>query len=212
MKIVSVNIAAIQNITFDNQTVETGIFKRAAGSPVFLKKTGFLCDAIADKVHHGGAEKACYAYGLEPYQFWKEQYPNLPWEFGMFGENLTISGLDEANIHIGDVFKIGEAVVQVSQPRQPCYKLGFLFNDPFFVTKFQRAPYPGMYLRVLQEGNISHNDVVETVSIATDSLTVLEVFQLLYAPNPDFKKIHKAISLQYLSPNVKQYLQKKYHL
>lgn len=211
MKVASVNIATKQSVIYNGSPVETGIFKKPVGSSILLKKEGVLHDTVVDTARHGGVEKACYLYGLEAYQFWKDQYPNATWEFGMFGENITVRGLDEADISIGDVFRIGEAVVQVSQPRQPCYKLGFRFNDPSIVDKFKQAPYPGVYVRVLQEGNVSNNDTIQFIS-TSDSLTVLEIFQLLYEPEPNMEKVHEAIGLKHLSDSVKLYLQKKYNL
>lgn len=211
MVVCSVNLAVPQTVFYNQRPVETGIFKKAVSEPIFLGKDGVQNDNVMDTVRHGGAEKACYLYGYEKqYSFWKKQYPNLAWEYGMLGENITLQELDEAAINIGDVFQIGEAIIQVSQPRQPCYKLGIRFNDPLMVAKFQQSPYPGIYVRVLQEGLVQPNDIMQLITKCTDSLSVLEVFRAIYDPQTAVSKIHQIINLQHIPSKLKLYLQQKY--
>ena len=116
MKILSTNIARPATIEWRGQKVETGIYKYAVANPIFLGSEDVVNDHVMDRRYHGGSDKACYLYSADHYPFWQNKYPNQDWEWGMFGENLTISGLDESEIRIGDRFQIGNAVVQVTQP------------------------------------------------------------------------------------------------
>lgn len=123
MEIVSTNLGQKRIIEYNGQEVFTGMYKYPVKEPLSLEKTDVKGDDVIDRKYHGGIDKACYLYSSTHYDFWKTRYPNLNWVWGMFGENLSISNLDEANVLIGDIYQIGTAKVQVTQPRQPCYKL-----------------------------------------------------------------------------------------
>src|SRR5665811_846906 len=127
MKIISTNIGEARTINWKNREVKTGIFKFPVNEPIFLGKENVENDNVIDRRYHGGIDKACYLYSAEHYNYWQKKYPKLEMPWGMFGENLTVEGLHEATINIGDIFKIGETVVQATQPRQPCFKLEFRF-------------------------------------------------------------------------------------
>lgn len=161
-------------------------------------------------LHHGGIDKACYMYSFDHYAFWQKLYPNLDWKNGMFGENITVENLNEAEIKIGDVFKIGTAVVPVTQPRQPCYKLGIKFENQKIVDEFRNSPYPGVYLRIWEEGFVTKNNEFQLIKTNNNALSVLEVFQLIYAKNPKKEVLEKALVDVYLAENVKNYLNNKF--
>ena len=127
MKIISTNIGSPVIFSWKGREVATGLFKYPVPSPIMLEKEDVTNDHVIDRRYHGGTDKACYFYSADNYDYWKSLYPKMEMQFGMFGENLTVEGLSEENINIGDVFKIGNAVVQVTQPRQPCFKLNFRF-------------------------------------------------------------------------------------
>jgi MOSC domain-containing protein YiiM len=152
MHVVSTNVGDAVTITFNGKEVHTGIFKHPVSGPIRLGKEDVEGDSVIDRRHHGGLDKACYLYSADHYPFWRGLYPHLDWQWGMFGENLTVAGLDESELRIGDTFRIGTAIVQVSQPRQPCFKHGVRFGDPDAVKKFIEAEKPGVYVRVLEEG------------------------------------------------------------
>jgi len=156
MQIISTNIGEAINIEWREKQIQTGIFKYGSEVPIFLGKEDVLNDQVIDRRYHGGADKACYLYSADHYSFWQNKYPNQDWQWGMFGENLTVRGLNESEIHIGDTYKIGEAVVQVSQPRQPCFKLGVRFDDQAIVDKFWISDFPGVYVRILKIGNFGN--------------------------------------------------------
>ncbi|MGB2272766.1 MAG: MOSC domain-containing protein [Flavicella sp.] len=156
-RIVSTNRGDRKEIEWKGITMTTGIFKYPVPS-LSLGLEEPLGDAVIDRRYHGGRDKAVYAYSLDHYEFWKERYPNLDWNFGMFGENLTVAGLDEQYLHIGSRYKVGTAILEVSGPRQPCVKLGMRFNDSKMVKSFLNTTMCGVYFRVLKTGEVKPND------------------------------------------------------
>jgi MOSC domain-containing protein YiiM len=204
MKIVSTNIAQPAIIEWHGQEVNTGIYKHATESPIFLGKEDVEDDHVLDRRYHGGVDKACYLYSADQYPFWKLKYPELKWEWGMFGENLTVSRLDESEMRIGDRFQIGEAVVQVTQPRQPCFKLGFRFGDQKMVEDFWTAPYPGVYVRVLQIGKVAIGDQITLVESNPDSLSVRQVFSIFRSNGRNIDLIKQAIDEPFLAESCRK--------
>ncbi len=144
MKIISTNIGRMREMNWRGQKITTGIFKEPVDEPLFLGKAGVNKDHVSDLKHHGGSDKACYLYSADYYAYWKKQFPDLKWQWGLFGENLTVEGLDEGKTLIGSIYQIGEAKVQVSQPRLPCYKLGIRMESSKAVKAFLNSPYPGV--------------------------------------------------------------------
>ena len=122
MKIISTNIGKPQTIEWRGNQIQTGIYKNSVNHPISLESEDVLNDHVMDRRYHGGTDKACYLYSADHYKMWSELYPDVEMPWGMFGENLTVKGLNEAEINIGDTFQIGNAVVQATQPRQPCFK------------------------------------------------------------------------------------------
>jgi MOSC domain-containing protein YiiM len=127
---------------------------------------------------HGGPYKAIYSYAIERYAFWQEQLPETEFEYGIFGENLTTEGLLEEAVYIGDQFRIGSAVLQVTQPRMPCYKLGIRFQRADMVKRFWQSGYSGIYFSVVTEGDLAAGDSIELVAHNEDSISVSDVVKL----------------------------------
>ena len=144
--------------------------------PVFLDLEDVRGDAVCDRVHHGGIEQAVYAYSEKHYAHFKKLHPNLDWDFGMFGENLTIDNLDESQIHVGDTFKVGEAIIEVTKPRQPCMTLGVRFNDMKIVKQFWNSTMSGIYFKILQTGNVQVGDVFEQIKSFPENPTIAAVY------------------------------------
>jgi MOSC domain-containing protein YiiM len=211
MKVVSVNRSVPREIIFQGKTEKTGYYKEPVASAINLTKNGVENDHVADLVHHGGIHKACYIYSLEHYDYWKPHPALSDGSFGVFGENITALGMREADTHIGDVFSIGTAEVEISQPRQPCYKMGLRFGDPEMVQRFRLGPHPGFYVRVVREGTAAAGDAIERIHHHRDALTLTEVFALLYAQHPNPEHLRRALDEPLLAPNVKQYLEKKFN-
>lgn len=189
MKVVSTNIAQPTIIEWNGEQVETGIYKKPTSYPIFLGKTDVENDAVIDRRYHGGEHKACYFYAANHYAHFKELYPDLDWEYGMFGENITIDHFEETNIRIGDTFQLGEAIVQVSEPRQPCFKLGVRFENQKILKDFIQSSYSGFYVRVLQEGFVKVGDELKLLKRNANDISVEDVFSLLsYNKNNELLK------------------------
>ncbi|KAA2216419.1 MULTISPECIES: MOSC domain-containing protein [Maribacter] len=181
MKIISTNICNEPRTFVWNGTEEqTGIFKFPTSEKLFLTKSDVQKDTIINRVNHGGENKACYLFSADQYPFWKEKYPNHEWNWGMFGENLTITGLDESQIRIGNVYKMGSALVQVSQPREPCYKLGIRFGTQQILKEFIDQNHPGTYVKILEEGEVSMGDELKLIQQSENTLTVQEFYELMF--------------------------------
>lgn len=211
MKVLSVNISKPQTITVNGKEELTGYFKNPVET-IYLGKTDVKEDSVVDREHHGGEDKACYLYGFNHYEFWKNKYPQTAFDFGMFGENITVENIDESTLRIGDTFEIGEAIIQITQPRQPCYKMGIKFNNQKVVNEFRLSDFPGIYVRVLKEGNVKTNDELKLIDRDNASPTVLEVYRLIYESKPNQEKLNQLIENKFIATSLKQYIQKKYTL
>ncbi|TWU03627.1 MOSC domain-containing protein [Neorhodopirellula pilleata] len=139
---------------------ESAIIKRPVSGPVSVFTENIDGDHQADLVHHGGPDKAVCAYASERFGFWSQTYPEIDWRPGCFGENLTLSGLVEPDVCIGDTFKVGDCVLQISQPRQPCWKLSRRWYLPKLAVLVQQTRFTGWYFRVLQSGIIEAGNVM----------------------------------------------------
>ena len=193
MQITSTNIAKPTTIIWNGQEVTTGIYKTPTNQPIYLGKETVKNDEVSDRKVHGGAFKACYLFSESHYDYWKNLYPNLDWNYGMFGENLTVKGLDETNIHIGDIYKIGEALVQITQPREPCFKFGIKFGTQEVLKKFIEHGCPGTYVRVLEEGYVKNGDRFKLMEQTKNSLTTSQFFHLLFSKDKNQEHLELAI-------------------
>lgn len=177
MKIISTNLGDRKEVDWKGKLITTGIFKFSIDEPIFLDVEDVRGDAVCDREHHGGIDQAVYGYSEKHYKYWKELYPNLDWQYGMFGENLTIDDLDESKIHIGDTYKVGETILEVTKPRQPCMKLGVRFNNMKIVKQFWQKDYPGVYFKILQTGLVKSGDEFTLIKSHSDNPTIAEVYQ-----------------------------------
>jgi len=193
MKIVSTNIGKPTTFEWNGKKEKTGIFKYPVDEPLYLGSEDVENDTVIDRKHHAGEHKACYLFSAEQYPFWKGLYPHLEWNWGMFGENLTVSEMDESVIRIGDIYKIGEALVQVSQPREPCYKLGVRFNDQGILKQYVDYAFPGTYVRILEEGNVKTGNEIKLIEQSANSLTVKQSFKLILSRKKDSDLLRLAI-------------------
>jgi MOSC domain-containing protein YiiM len=177
MRVTSVNVSAGTLIEWRGRRVLTGIFKRPVAGRVRVRVAGLDGDRQADLTVHGGALKAVYSYSLANYEWWNRELGRaLP--PGMFGENLTIAGLDEETVAIGDRFAIGTTILEAVQPRLPCYKLGVRFGDPMMVKRFMRSGRFGTYFRVVSEGDVGAGDEVHLVYHDPSSAPVVSLVNL----------------------------------
>ncbi|MDP3314281.1 MOSC domain-containing protein [Lutibacter sp.] len=177
MKITAVNIAEKTTVNYKGRIIETGIFKFPVLEPVFIDFEGIKNDAIIDKKYHGGVNQAIYGYSLEHYNYWKLLYPKLNFEFGMFGENLTISNLEETEITVGSTFKIGEVILEVTKPREPCMKLGLRFETQKVLKQFWNSTKCGIYFKVLKTGFVNVDDELILIEKSINTPTIAVAYQ-----------------------------------
>ena len=175
MRIVSVNVGQPRKVIWRDQEVVTGIFKSPVEGPVMVRRLNLEGDRQADLENHGGRNKAVYAYPAGHYPAWRKELPNLELPWGAFGENFTVEGLKEEEVCIGDEFRFGHAVLAVTQPRVPCYKLGIRMGRDDMVKLFLQSNRPGVYFRVVEEGLVTNGDLVERIKKASDCITVMEI-------------------------------------
>ncbi len=160
MKVLSINLGTPKTLLYRGKTVKTGIFKTPTEGPQTATFEGFIGDHQADLKHHGGPDKAIYVYDQINLGYWALKRGESDYPPGHLGENLTVTGMEDENVHLGDVFVIGTTELQVTQPRVPCFKLGVKLKDAGFVGDFLRSGRTGFYLRVLKEGTISAGDTI----------------------------------------------------
>lgn len=200
MKLISVNVSLPKEIQYKGETVTTGIFKEPVQGRVMLRELNLDGDRQADLTVHGGVHQAVYVYPFEHYDYWQHKLGRQDLGYGQFGENFTVTEMMEDQVHIGDIFRIGNAVVQITQPRVPCYKLAIKMNLPKFPKLFMASGRAGFYLRVLQEGEVGAGDAIERIEIDPGKMTVQEIFHLAFRDHDDREALKKALRLRALSP------------
>jgi MOSC domain-containing protein YiiM len=161
-RLASVNVGTPRTIPWHDRSVTSAIWKTPVAGPLALRGVNLDGDDQADRQVHGGPDKAVYAYALDDYRFWASEHA-IAVEPGLFGENLTIDGLDVSRARIGERWQVGSAILEVSQPRIPCYKLGIRLGNPEFPRLFAAAGRPGAYLRIVQAGLVTVGDSVSVV-------------------------------------------------
>jgi len=191
VRIVSVNVGRPRAVEHEGERILTSIFKAPVAGRVRVARLNIAGDEQSDLTVHGGRDKAVYAYPSEHYAFWHRELPDaaLPW--GAFGENLTIEGLTEDRVAVGDRMRIGNVELAVTTPRLPCFKLGIRFGRADMIKRFMASLRSGFYLAVLNEGEIGAGDPVELVPAEGDRVTIREIFSL-FLPRPDLRIAKRA--------------------
>ena len=200
MQIISTNIAKPTTFIWNGKEETTGIFKKPTDQPIYLTKNDVVNDEVSDRLHHGGFYKACYIFSAEQYPYWKSLYPELDWGWGMFGENLTVADFDENDVFLGDIYKVGEATVQVSQYREPCYKFGYKFGSQRVIKQFIEHGFGGTYLSILEEGHVAVNDKYTLLERTQHKLSVASLFHLVYAKEKEQELVKIAANSKAIPP------------
>jgi MOSC domain-containing protein YiiM len=209
MQLVSVNVGLPQTITWKGRTVQTGIFKTPVNGRVQVRTLNLAGDRQADLSVHGGPDKAIYVYPSEHYDYWRSEFLNMELPWGMFGENLTTTGLLEGAVNVGDTFRIGSAVAMVTQPRVPCYKLAAKFGREDIVKRFLASGRSGFYLKVVQEGEVEVGDAIELISRDGHAVTVEDVANL-YRDGPDqVSLLQRVVQVEALPENWRDHFQQQ---
>ena len=180
-RVVSVNVGVVREVEWEGEIVTSAIWKQPVHGRVPLRGVNFVGDDQADRSVHGGRDKAVYAYAQEDYDFWREEHgvETLP---GLFGENLTVEGIDLSHALIGERWRVGSCTLEIAQPRLPCYKLGMRMQDPYFPRRFQAAGRMGAYLRIVEEGDIGANDAIDVIARPSHGLTLGTMVGALHDP------------------------------
>ncbi|OOE14742.1 hypothetical protein UN64_06020 [Fictibacillus arsenicus] len=209
-KVVSLNIKLPEQVTASGRSFFTGYHKIPQKDPVFLRKTHFEGDGVGDTVHHGGFDQAVCVYPYEYYEKWNTELQlDKPLVIPSFAENITPLGFLEDDVCIGDVIQMGEAVVQITQPRQPCNTLASILCRPDMIKKIVDTGRTGYYLRVLKEGFVTAGDEMVRIEKHPSEITVTEANQIKYGFEKDPAKIQRLIEVKELAENMRQSLLKK---
>lgn len=198
MRVVSLNVGRPKLVSWQGNSVLTGIFKTPVDRPILLRGVNLDGDAQADLNVHGGPDKAVYAYPSEHYDDWQALLGRALTP-GEFGENLTTEGLLEDSVHIGDEFRVGTARLVVTQPRMPCFKLGIRFQDPMMVKTFLKVGRPGIYFGVREEGEIGPGDTIERVREDEYRVAVTAMLQLMLNRHSDLTQIRHLLKVSALA-------------
>lgn len=209
MKVISVNVSLPREVSWRGRTVTTGIFKRPVAGRVIVRTLNLEGDRQADLRVHGGPYKAVYAYPSEHYPFWRHELPEMELPWGMFGENLTIEGLLESAVNIGDRFRIGSVELIVTQPRMPCYKLGVRFGREDMVKRFLRSGRTGFYFAVEREGEIGAGDSIVRIARGEHDITVADITRLYINDKTDLPVLRRVVELEALPEDWREYFRER---
>jgi MOSC domain-containing protein YiiM len=209
-KVVSLNIKLPEQVTASGRSFFTGYYKIPQKESVFLHKTHFEGDGVGDTVHHGGFDQAVCVYPYEHYEKWNAELQlDTPLVIPSFGENITPLGFSEDDVCIGDVIQMGEAVVQITQPRQPCNTLASILCRPDMIKRVVNTGRTGYYLRVLKEGLVKAGDEMVRIEKHPAGISVTESNQIKYGFEKDPAKIQQLIEVKELADHMRQSLSKK---
>lgn len=197
--LVSVNVGLPQDVDWQGRIVRTAIWKRPAAGRVHVRKLNIDGDGQGDLAGHGGEHRAVMVYQLESYRYWESVLSRHNLEYGQFGENLTVDGLADSDVCIGDRYRIGSTLLEVTQPRVTCYRVGIRMNNPQMPALLVSHRRPGFYFRVIEEGEIGAGDVITKVAEGPERVSVAEVDALLYLPGHPRDQLQRALRVPALS-------------
>jgi MOSC domain-containing protein YiiM len=207
LKIISVNVGLTRVVMSNGDPVSTGIFKEPVAGRVMLRTLNLDGDRQADLSVHGGPSKAVYGYPSEHYGYWQQELPEMKLSWGMFGENFTTAGLFESELNIGDKFRVGSAIMMVTEPRMPCYKLGIRFGGSDIVKRFLASERTGFYFAVLEEGEVGAGDPIELIEKSQGSLRVSDITALYTHEKHNAGLLRRAIEIGTLPESWRIYFQ-----
>jgi len=200
MKLISINVSMPKTVYHQGRLVNTGIFNEPVAGRVMVRKLNVDGDGQADLKVHGGVYKAVYIYDIENIRYWRKVLDRNDIGYGHFGENFTVEGMLDDRIHIGDVFRIGSVLLEVTQPRVPCFKLEIKMELPGFSQKFLASGRLGFYCRVVQEGEVEAGDSIERIQVGPEKIAVQEFARLYYFDTQNIEKIHRILRIPALPP------------
>ncbi|MEN3281120.1 MAG: hypothetical protein V7607_2260 [Solirubrobacteraceae bacterium] len=198
-QLLSVNVGRPREVEWEGKTVRTAIWKEAVEGPRMVRRINIDGDDQADRLAHGGEHRAVFVYQIESYRYWERELGRDDFAYGQFGENLTVEGLADDDVCIGDRYRIGAAQFEVTQPRVTCYRVGIRMDEPAMPSLLVAHHRPGFYLRVLEEGPVQAGDAIVKVADGPQRLTVAQVDALLYLPDKSRAQLERALRVPALS-------------
>jgi ferredoxin-NADP reductase/MOSC domain-containing protein YiiM len=198
-RLLSINVGLPRDVTWDGKTVRTSVWKSPVDGRRMVRKLDIDGDAQADLAGHGGEHRAVFVYQMDSYHYWESLLGRNDFTFGQFGENFTVDGLLDSEVCIGDRYRIGDAVFEVTQPRVTCYRVGIRMNEPRMPALLVAHHRPGFYFRVLQEGEVGAGDDIVKIADGAERITVADIDALLYLPGPTSEQLQRALRIPALS-------------
>ncbi len=205
-RLISVNVGLPRDVEWRGETVHTGIWKEAVQGRRTVRYLNVEGDGQGDLAGHGGEHRAVMVYQMDSYRYWQAHLGRNDFEFGQFGENFTVEGLADDEVCIGDRYRIGSAIFEVTQPRVTCYRVGIKMAEPAMAALLVSHHRPGFYLRVLQEGEVGAGDEITKMEEGPEHISVASIDALLYLPGHSRDQIESALRIEALSPGWKSSL------
>ncbi len=198
-RLLSLNVGLPKDVSWHGKVVRTAVWKRPVDGPRLARRLNIDGDGQGDLAGHGGEQRAVFVYQIESYRYWQQQLGRDHYEYGQFGENFTVSGLADDEVCIGDRYRIGAAVFEVTQPRVTCYRVGIRMDEPRLPALLVSHRRPGFYFRVLTEGDVRAGDEIVLVARGPEAMTVAEIDGLLYLPGHPRQQVQRALRIPALS-------------
>jgi len=198
-RLLSVNVGLPQDIAWQGRTVHTAVWKRAVTGRRMARRLNLDGDGQGDLAGHGGEHRAVFVYQMESYRYWERELGRDDFTFGQFGENFTVEGLPDDAVCIGDRYRIGGALFEVTQPRVTCYRVGIRMHEPRMAALLTGSGRPGFYFRVLEEGEVGAGDAIAKIASGTEPMSVARINALLYLPGPRRDELERALHIPALS-------------
>jgi ferredoxin-NADP reductase/MOSC domain-containing protein YiiM len=199
-RLLSINVGLPRDIVWRDRTVRTGVWKDPVRGRCRVGKLNLEGDGQGDLAGHGGEHRAVFVYQFDSYRYWQEQLHRTDFVYGQFGENFTIEGLPDDGVYIGDRYRIGSALFEITQPRVTCYRVGIRMNEPRMPAFLTSSGRPGFYFRVLEEGEVGAGDEIVKVDEGKEQMSVAEINALLYSPQHPRDRLERALQIAALSP------------
>jgi ferredoxin-NADP reductase/MOSC domain-containing protein YiiM len=194
-RLLSVNVGLPRDIAWQGKTVHTAIWKTPAQGPRVVRRLNIDGDGQGDLAGHGGENRAVFVYQIDSYRYWQNELGRNDFAYGQFGENFTVDGLSDREVCIGDRYRIGSVLFEVTQPRVTCYRVGIRMNEPQMPALLVSHGRPGFYLRVLEEGQVEAGDEIVQVGMGPERMTVFEINALLYMPGHSRGQLERALRI-----------------
>jgi ferredoxin-NADP reductase/MOSC domain-containing protein YiiM len=198
-RLLSVNVGLPRDIPWQGKTVRTAVWKEAVRGARAVRRLNVEGDGQGDLAGHGGEHRAVFVYQMDSYRYWQSELGRNDFTYGQFGENFTVEGLADSEVCVGDRYRIGSALFEVTQPRVTCYRVGIRMNEPQMAALLVARHRPGFYLRVLEEGQVEAGDEIVQVGVGPERMTVSEIDALLYLPGHSRSQLERALRIPALS-------------